>query len=162
MLLSVKPLNSGYFEPFGEVLDVRTAESFPINNGTTTRFHALGEVEVSGKDAKAIISVFRGQPRPLPIEISMMERHPLGSQAFYPLSANPYLVVVAEDLDGRPGEPKAFIANSQQGVNYHQNVWHHPLLSLQRVSDFLIVDRAGSGNNLEEVEYFEPYMIERI
>ncbi len=89
----------------------------------------------------------------------MMERHPLGSQSFSPLSGRPFLVVVADDDGGRPGRPQVFLARGDQGVNYRRNVWHYPLMPLQAVSDFLVADRDGPGNNLEEYFFDEPYMI---
>lgn len=95
----------------------------------------------------------------LPHEIEMMERHPLGSQSFSPLSGRPFLVVVAEDDGGRPGRPRVFLARGDQGVNYRRNVWHYPLMPLQAVSDFLVADRDGPGNNLEEYFFDRPYVI---
>ncbi len=80
----------------------------------------------------------------------MLERHPLGSQAFMPLEGRPYLVVVARRGDGRPGEPVAFMASGAQGVSYARGTWHHPLVALGERSDFLVVDRGGSGVNLAE------------
>ena len=79
-----------------------------------------------------------------------MERHPLGSQAFLPLQDRPWLVLVAEDV-ADVASYRAFTATGLQGVNYARNVWHHPLLVLDADSRFLIIDRKGPGNNLEEV-----------
>jgi len=145
------------FKPFGELLQADGSKSFLINNGTTQRFDALAKAE--SVDGEVIISIFRGQAFQSPISISMMERHPLGSQAFFPLQNAPWLTVVAEDVDGKPGEPMVFMMSGDQGVQYNRNIWHHPLLSLEEVSDFLVVDRAGEGNNLEEAFYDVPYSI---
>jgi ureidoglycolate lyase len=93
----------------------------------------------------------------------MLERHPLGSQAFFPLQPLPWLVVVAPVQGGRPGMPQAFFVRSKsgelRGVNYHRNVWHHPLIALEAESDFIVVDRGGDGVNLEEHFFAEPYAI---
>jgi ureidoglycolate lyase len=89
----------------------------------------------------------------------MMERHPFGSQSFSPISGRPYLVVVSEDEGGKPGRPRVFLARGDQGVNYRRNTWHHPLMSLGAVSDFLVVDREGPGNNLEEYFFERPFII---
>ena len=148
--LELNPLTKEAFAPFGEVIETDGAEIRLINNGTTQRFHALARADVTGPEAHVLMNIFRGQPFAAPIDITMMERHPLGSQAFIPLQKRPYIVIVAEDDDGKPGTPVAFLAQGHQGVNYPRNVWHHPLLSLGDVSDFLVVDRGGSGNNLEE------------
>ena len=98
-----------------------------------------------------MINIFRGQPRELPLAIRMMERHPLGSQAFIPLGTNPWFVVVAP-ADGPPksSDLRAFSVGTGQGVNYHRGVWHHPLIALEGVSDFLVIDRGGAGSNCDE------------
>lgn len=154
MKLDVKPLTAGAFAPFGEVISTATArESFAINQGTTTRFHDTSRVDVDDAGGAPIISIFRGTPRPMPIEIRMMERHPLGSQAFMPLSGQKFLIVVASGTDTpQPEDLRAFVSDGTQGVSYAKNVWHHPLLVLEPDSDFLVVDRAGPGENLNEVD----------
>lgn len=157
--LAVRPLTKDHFAPFGDVLEADGAAVRMINGGTTERFHALAAASVD-PDGCVIINLFRAQPRAFPYTVDMMERHPLGSQAFYPLSDRPWLVVAAEDRDGHPGEPQAFLARGNQGVNYRANVWHHPLIALGAVSDFLVVDRDGPGPNLEEQTYAQPHVIE--
>ncbi|MEM7271377.1 MAG: ureidoglycolate lyase [Pseudomonadota bacterium] len=147
-MIIAKPLMAEAFAPFGDVIETG-ADPVMINNGTTERHHDLARVDLLGEGAHPLINIFRGQPFEPPVEISIMERHPLGSQAFMPLSDRPYLIVVAEDREGSPGKPVGFLAK-RQGVNYRAGVWHHPLLSLEAVSDFLVVDRGGDGVNLEE------------
>lgn len=158
--LTVEPLSAEAFAPFGDVIEANPASMRLINGGTTERFHALATAEALGEGAQVIINIFRGQPRAFPYKVDMVERHPFGSQSFSPLSGRPFLVVVAEDEGGKPGAPRVFFAAAGQGVNYRANVWHHPLMSLGEVSDFLVVDRSGPGNNLEEYFYPEPFIIE--
>ncbi len=153
--LTAHPLTHAAFAPYGDVIECAGAQQIPINQGTTTRFHNLATVDAGAGGGIPIISIFRSQPRPQPIRLELMERHPLGSQAFYPLQDRPWLVVVSNAAD--PCDPaglKAFRATGTQGVNYARNIWHHPLLVLQADSDFLIVDRNGPGDNLEET-WFE-------
>jgi ureidoglycolate lyase len=157
--LDIQPLTKVAFAPFGEVIEADPATMRYINNGTTERFHALAAADVTGEGATVIINLFRGQPRSFPYEVGMMERHPLGSQSFSPISGGPFLVVVSQDEAGRPGRPQVFLARGDQGVNYRRNVWHHPLMSLGAVSDFLVVDRDGPGNNLEEFFFDTPFLI---
>ena len=157
--LAVRPLTKESFAPFGEVLETQGAEARLINAGACTRFHALATVETRGEGARAVVSLFRTEPTALPLRLSMMERHPLGGQVFWPLSGGDWLVAVAPDENGRPGAPLVFRASGSQGVCYAPNVWHHPLLALGQVSDFLIVDRDGSGVNLEEAHYEAPYAV---
>lgn len=156
--LMVEPLTREAFVPFGEVLQLEGVERRLINGDTTERFHRLAEADID-ESGRAIVSLFRGVPRSFPFEITMMERHPDGSQAFWPLSGRPWLAAVAPDEAGRAGHPRVFLAGPDQGVNYARGVWHHPLLVLDGVSDFLVVDRQGPGANLEEAFYDEPFLI---
>ena len=152
--LPIEPLSRQAFAPFGEVLMLDDAKHYPINEGTTERFHALAGVDATEQGGQPAISLFRGQPRPLPLTITVMERHPLGSQAFVPLTLSPedeYLVVVAPAGEFRAGGLRAFLARGFQGVSYARGVWHHPLIALHRVSDFIVVDRIGPGNNCDEI-----------
>ncbi|MFD1197687.1 ureidoglycolate lyase [Brucella gallinifaecis] len=161
--LEVEPLTKAGFASFGDVIETEGAERRLINNGTTERFHDLARVEAAGTDARVLINIFRGRSFALPIDIVMLERHPFGSQAFIPLHRRPFLVVVAEDANAKPVKPRAFLARGDQGVNYWRNVWHHPLVSLEETSDFLIVDRAGREDNLEEYFFTDvTYRIEAI
>jgi len=154
VLLKPEILTRAVFAPFGNVIEIEGAERILINEGTTERFHALAEMDVVDQGGKPILSIFRARQRSMPIKISMMERHPLGSQAFYPLNGENWLVVVsAADTPG-PDNLKAFLASKAQGVQYGKNVWHHPLLILQTDQDFMVADRSGPGENLEEI-WFE-------
>lgn len=144
--LVMEPLTKAAFAPFGTVIERDGAEIRMINEGTTTRYHALSGVDVAAGGGTAILSIFDGTPRPVPIEISMMERHPIGSQAFMPLSDHDWLVVVAP-TNGDDSAPdfnglRCFHARGDQGVSYAPHVWHHPLL-VRQPQDFLIADRAG-------------------
>lgn len=149
IILRPQPLTKAGFARFGEVIELEGAHHYGINQGFTERFHKLAEADTAAEGGSAIISMFVGEPRPAPIEIKLMERHPLGSQAFYPLQDRDWLVVVADD-PLTPQSLYAFTATGQQGVNYARNVWHHPLLVLDPGSRFLIVDRKGPEKNLEE------------
>ena len=146
------------FAPFGTVIEAGRGEVRAINAGTCERHHALAAIEhAAGR--RPILSIFRAQPRALPMELAMMERHPLGSQAFVPLSGEAWIAVVAPDEGGGPGAPRAFLAGGRQGVSYAANVWHHPLIALGGVRDFLVADADGPEPNLEEADYPVPYML---
>jgi ureidoglycolate lyase len=161
-ILDVSPLTRETFARFGDVIETESSGSFAINDGTATRFNDLAKIEVSQQGGRAALSVFRGQPVRFPLRLSEVERHPLGSQAFMPMGVIPFLIVVADGADDRPGEPFAFLSNGRQGVNYGRGVWHHPLLSLGSVSDFLVVDGAGSGANCDVAALPGHYLIESI
>ncbi len=159
VILKSQPLTKGRFAPFGDVIETEDAHSFEINNGTTTRFHDLAEVQLLGENSRAMVSIFRGQQFHLPVKVEMMERHPLGSQAFIPLNNRSFLVVVAEDEKSEPVRPLAFIVKGTQGVNFHANTWHATLTALEGDSDFLVVDRGGDGTNLQEHFFDRAYQV---
>lgn len=143
------PLTADAFTPFGEVLAPRATPTKLINEGRCERHHALATVERGG--GEAIISIFRSEGVSLPYDCTLLERHPLGSQAFMPLGDQPWLSVVAPDEGGRPGAPLAFIVPAGTGVNLRAGTWHGVLTPLGGPADFLVVDREGDGVNLEEV-----------
>ncbi|PTB19164.1 ureidoglycolate lyase [Trinickia symbiotica] len=148
--LAIEPLTRESFAPFGDVIELEGARHFPINEGTTTRFHDLACVDVTDAGGRPLLNLFRGEPRTLPFEVSMLERHPLGSQAFVPLAGRPYLIVVAPPGPLTPAAIRAFATRGWQGVNYKKGVWHHPLIALEAVSDFVVIDRGGEGHNCDE------------
>jgi len=159
--ISIEPLNQSAFAPFGQVIEMAGAHHYPINNGMTERYHDLARVELGGVHARPLISIFRGQPYALPHALRLVERHPLGSQAFYPLSTNPWLVITAEDEAGSPVRLRAFRPAPGQGVNIAMNTWHGVLTPLETAGDFLVVDRGGDGNNLEEHHFETPWIVTR-
>ena len=148
--LTIEPLTREAFAPFGDVIELAGAKQIPINLGTTIRYHDLAKVDVTDEGGRTLVNLFRGQPRELPFEVTMLERHPLGSQAFVPLNDKPYLVVVALAGELDVTQIRAFVSSGWQGVNYAKGVWHHPLIALGEVSDFIVVDRGGDGLNLNE------------
>jgi ureidoglycolate lyase len=157
--IKIEPLTRAAFAPFGDVIETEGADHYPINTGMCERYHDLARVETAGPNARQLISIFVGQPYALPLALKMVERHPLGSQAFVPLSPEPFLVIVAADDNGRPAMPRAFMTNGAQGVNYPINTWHGVLTPVGGEQRFLVVDRGGEGNNLEEFVFDEPIKI---
>lgn len=155
----VQPLTREAFAPFGDVIEIEGAHSFPINHGMCMRYHDLAKVETTGDNARTLISLLRGKPYELPLELEMVERHPFGSQAFVPLSQNPFLVVAAHEQPDGPSDPVAFLTKPGQGVNIHRNIWHGILTPLEGDSDFVVIDRGGDGVNLQEYFYPEPFLI---
>ena len=158
-LVVAQPLTREAFAPFGDVIEMEGSEHFPINAGKCERYHDLASVEAGGPNPRVLINLFRGQPYVTPLKLTMVERHPLGSQAFVPLTCNPFLVVAAEETENGPGKPLAFRTKPGQGVNIWRNVWHGILTPLDGISDFIVVDRGGKGVNLEEHFFEEPFLI---
>jgi ureidoglycolate lyase len=157
--MKIDKLTRAAFAEFGEVISTEGANHFPINNGTTERYHDLANIDVAERHGKPLVNLFRGQPRRFPFAVTMMERHPLGSQAFIPLSRNPYLIVVSPRGDFQPRDLRAFLANAGQGVNYGRGIWHHALIALFEVSDFIVIDRGGAGANCDETPLPHPLII---
>lgn len=154
-----EPLTRQAFLPFGQVIETEGAHHYKINGGMTERFHDLATIQLAGLAPRPLISIFRAQPMSLPLTLTLVERHPLGSQAFYPLSDRPFVVIVAPDEGGIPGRPRSFLTQPGQGVNIAMNTWHGVLTALHAVSKFLVVDRGGEGTNLEEYTYALPYTV---
>ncbi|WP_311944206.1 ureidoglycolate lyase [Halomonas piscis] len=149
--LVAEPLTAEAFAPFGDVIDARTSDSFPINSGLTQRHHDLAKVETLGENAHTVVSIFVSQPIKTPLELPFLERHPQGSQAFMPLHEERFLVVVAPAGDTiDPGDVRAFVTDGRQGVNYRAGVWHAIQSVLEREGEFLVVDRGGDGDNCDE------------
>ena len=153
-LLQVQPLSAEAFKPFGDVIQANdAAKHFSINQGYAERYDRLALVDANDLGGQAGISIFRAKARPMPMELSVLEKHPLGSQAFMPMSGHAYLVVVAPGGNA-PEIDKAqcFLAGATQGVNYAKGTWHHPLLALHD-GDFLVVDRSGAKGDMNCVEF---------
>ncbi|MBL1272118.1 MAG: ureidoglycolate lyase [Marinobacter maritimus] len=149
--LTAEPLTPEAFVDFGEVIDHRSADYFMINSGRTRRYHDLAKVETSGEEARTLISIFVTQPVKMPLELTFLERHPLGSQAFVPLHGERFVVVVAPAGDViDPDQVRAFVTDGQQGVNYRAGTWHAIQSVLDCEGTFLVVDRGGAGHNCEE------------
>jgi ureidoglycolate lyase len=158
-VITAQPLTRENFAPFGDVIDAGGDLHYPINGGKTERYHALAKPEAAGPNGHVLISLAKATPYDFPLKLTMVERHPLGSQAFIPLSPRPFLVVVCHDGGQGPEVPHAFVTQASQGVNYPRSLWHGVLMPIGEPQDFVIVDRGGEGNNLEEFYFPDPYEI---
>lgn len=157
--IRIRPLDAAAFAPFGDVLDCAGQPDRIINQGLCGRYHDRARLDFG--DGRAGISLFRAEPRTLPLRLDMVERHPDGSQAFVPMSMDPFLVVVAPDENGRPGAPLAFETIPGQAINLHRGTWHGVLTPLHAPGLFAVVDRIGQGANLQEHWFDAPYVIGR-
>jgi ureidoglycolate lyase len=146
MPIKAHPLTAHAFAPFGDVLDA-TGEFRLINAGLCQRFHDLARIDC---DDRTGLSIFNAEPRALPYAFDLIERHPLGSQAFIPMTAHPFLVIVAANPQATP---RAFITNGAQGINLHRGTWHGVLTPLHAPGLFAVIDRVSDGGNLEEFRY---------
>ena len=152
-----RPLTPEAFAPFGTVIARRPEPDMRINQGLCGRHHDLARPDIV--NGTTGISLFDAQPRGLPYRLDMVERHPLGSQAFLPMSETSFLVIVAPDHDGRPGTPLAFLTAPGEGIQIARNIWHGVLTPLAPPGLFAVIDRIGDGPNLEEHWFDAPYMV---
>ncbi len=160
-VITPAPLCADAFAPFGDVLSIDAAvHTHTINYGQTLRFESAAVPDLSAQGGAPALSIFRSTPLPAPLTIKVMERHPLSSQAFYPLSNRPYLVVVAPKGVFDAAHIRAFLAAPDQGVNYHTGTWHHYLLALDAPSDFLVIDRTGPGPDCDEVHLQDKIIVD--
>jgi ureidoglycolate lyase len=152
MQIKAQPLTAAAFAPFGDVLDA-TGEFRLINAGLCQRFHDLARIDC---DDRTGLSIFNAEPRALPYTFDLIERHPLGSQAFIPMTALPFLVIVAANPQATPC---AFVTNGAQGINLHRGAWHGVLTPLHASGLFAVIDRVSDGPNLEEHRYTVPWVV---
>ena len=136
------------FATFGDLISSEDVKPMDINAGYAKRFDNLANINTSKDDGKTIVSVFSALKRTFPMKIDMMEKHPLSSQAFIPMKETTFLSFVAP-----PGESpeiskiQSFIIPPKTGINYKPDIWHFPLISTED-TNFLVIDRKGSGENL--------------
>ena len=143
-----KKITKENFSLFGDMISTKDAKPIDINAGYAKRFDDLANINTSKDNGKTIVSIFSAKKRNFPMKIDMMEKHPLGSQAFIPMKETTFLVLVAPEND-KPDLNKieSFIVPSGVGINYKPGIWHFPLIATEDMN-FLVVDRKGAGENL--------------
>ncbi|WP_371170509.1 ureidoglycolate lyase [Aliiroseovarius sp. 2305UL8-7] len=156
--LIAEPLTAEAFAPFGDVIELAGSPDLIINQGMCGRHHDLALLDFG--TGRAAISLFDGKPRQFPYLLDMVERHPLGSQAFLPMNNIPLLVTVAEDGGGVPVNLRAFLTAPGQGINLHKGTWHGVLAPIGAQGLFAVVDRVGAGENLQEHWFDAPKTVE--
>jgi ureidoglycolate lyase len=165
MSLSIKAeeITRESFAPFGDLIVLEGAQTFSCNQGRAVRHHDLApHIDVIDEGGRAGLSIYRSVASPLPFHVEVMERHPLGSQIFLPVTTDPgtrYLIAVAPRGELRLDAVRAFVVRGQTGINYFKGVWHLPIVALDQPMDFVTVDRIGAGNNLDEVRMTQDVRI---
>ncbi|WP_454806690.1 ureidoglycolate lyase [Paraburkholderia fungorum] len=149
--LLLEPLTKDRFAPFGDVIEVGDNPGFQINDGMARRYHDLVHIDVAREHGRPIVSIVTTLPNTLPFVVKYVQRYPLSSQAFVPLTGAPFVIVVAVPEEAEePKQLSAFITNGKQGVNYRPGVWHHTLIVPDRDAAFLVIDRGGPGKNCDQ------------
>jgi ureidoglycolate lyase len=148
LMIKPKPINKENFKKFGDMITTDDIKPLEINDGYAKRYDGIANLDAKKNDGESTISIFSALKRSFPMKVNMMEKHPLGSQAFIPMKETTFLVFVAPegakpDLD----KVEAFIIPKGIGVNYKAEIWHFPLIATEDMN-FLVVDRKGEGDNL--------------
>ena len=151
--LHTEPLTQAAFAPFGDVLDA-TGDFKLINQGQCQRHHDRAQLDFT--NAQPGISIFHAEPRSIPYHLTLIERHPKGSQAFIPMTQHPFLIITAISPTDTP---RAFLSNGAQGINIHRGIWHGVLTPLHPPGLFAVIDCIADDPNLEEHHFETPWII---
>lgn len=156
----IEPLTQQSFKPFGQVVETAgTRTKLSLNQGFTTRFHDLVDIDTDACGGRLGVSICRCEPMPMPVHIQTLERQPLSSLTLMPLGNLPYLVVVAPPGEFIESNIRVFLANGRQGVHYRAGTWHNFCLALYRTCDFLVLDRLGKGKNGQKIHLKKGFYI---
>ena len=146
----IKPIkiNRSNFATYGDLISTNDIKPMDINAGYAKRFDNLADLNTLKDGGKTIVSIFSALKRTFPMKIDMMEKHPLCSQAFIPMKETTFLCFVApQGTFPEINKIQSFIVPPKMGINYKPGIWHFPLISTED-TDFLVIDRKGSGKNL--------------
>ena len=146
----IKPIkiNRSNFATYGDLISVDGVKPIDINEGYAKRFDNLINLNTSKNSGKTIVSIFSALKRTFPMKIGMMEKHPLGSQAFIPMKETTFLCLVAPTGEfPEVNKIQSFLIPPKNGINYKPGIWHFPLISTED-TNFLVIDRKGKGENL--------------
>ena len=136
------------FSKYGDLISSNDINPIDINAGYAKRFDNLTNINTSREKGETIVSIFSSLKRVFPMKIDMMEKHPLGSQAFIPMRETTFLSFVAPQGEfPEISKIESFIIPPKTGINYKPGIWHFPLISTED-TNFLVIDRKGIGENL--------------
>jgi ureidoglycolate lyase len=151
-ILAPEPLTSEAFAPFGEVLAEDLAPPASINDGYTERFTDVAAIDVAEAGGRPLVHLYRTRAFELPRALTMLERHPKGSQAFMPVSKGSYVAVVAAAGDPpQPSAVRAFLCRPGQGLNLRRGTWHHPMMPVDGPMSFLVIERGADDANCDVI-----------
>ena len=148
LTIKPKPITKENFKKFGDMITTANIKPLEINNGYAKRYDGIVKLDTKKDNGESTICIFSALKRSFPMKVDMMEKHPLGSQAFIPMKETIFLSFVAPE-GNKPDLTKveAFIIPKGIGVNYNPGVWHFPLIPTENMN-FLVIDRKGEGDNL--------------
>ena len=146
----IKPIkiNRSNFATYGDLISTSDVNPININAGYAKRFDNLANLNTSKDGGQTIVSIFSALKRAFPMTVDMMEKHPLGTQAFIPMKDTTFLAFVAPPGNSPDiNKIQSFIIPPRTGINYKPGIWHFPLISTED-TNFIVIDRKGKGENL--------------
>jgi len=155
MKLDIQKITKDNFALYGDVITIKNKSSEVINNNTTQSFFDLANIEILGEDNNARLNIFNAKKRIFPLNIDMLEMHPLSSQVFLPMSAIDFITLVTP-IDIKPDINKieCFKISNGDGINFKSGVWHFPLISIQDAK-FITIDKKNAEKNIEIYQFTE-------
>jgi ureidoglycolate lyase len=135
----------------------------PVNEGRGTRQDLPEARAADARADRPSTALYRLAPSPLPLRVSLLERHVLTEQVFWPLSAGRFVVVVCPSrADGSPQAEDlvAFLAEPGQALVYAAGTWHLPLAVLEQEALFAMrMWDSGSPLDCEEYTLAQPVTV---
>jgi len=161
--LQAQVLTRERFAPYGDVIETSREGSNAMNDARFERFDDLCKIDLIN-DGQVAVSIARCRtPTSLPLRLDLVERHPLGSQAFIPLTRCKMVIVVAPPEATVDGSAlRAFVTNGRQGINYHRGTWHMPLIAFAAGQEYLIIDRGGEEANCDTHTLADAVLLEAV
>lgn len=142
-LIVPQPLTPSAYEPYGKVImaSPRGEPGAVANLGTALRYDDVVKV-VNDRPTSADLKVKVFRSNPVPLErrpLALLEHHPKSTQLFIPMNASRFIALVALGGD-KPdlSTLAAFVAEGPQGISYAPGVWHHPMLTIDSQTDFVV------------------------
>lgn len=166
LILTPSPLEAATFAPFGFVIQVDGRAGRRVNQDRALRLDGFGVLRHEAPANKPIVSLYAIDASKLPLDIALVERHPLSSQLFVPMQACRALVVVAPSgNDGMPGvdHVRAFLSQPGQAICYHPGTWHAPLFAIDEAAAFtMMMWESGTARDCEEFSLPEPLSVRAV
>ena len=88
-----KKITKENFAKFGDLITTENIKPTSINDGYAKRFDGIVNLDTLKGNGETTISIFAAIKRTFPMNIDMMEQHPLGSQAFIPMKETTFYLL---------------------------------------------------------------------
>lgn len=149
--LQAAPLTRENFAEFGEVIETHEQHHIACNQARFDRYMNLANVDTKDAPYTNISLMVCRLPSNLPMDVPLLERHPHGSQAFFPTQPFRFVCVLAPPAPQPDfAAAQAFVSNGHQGINMRRGVWHMPMIGFGRGQTFIVID-CGHTDNCDEV-----------